>query len=196
MGDVEQVIARKGRESAAVKMRFFSEQAPAIAACAAAMARAFERGGRLFAMGNGGSACDASHLAVEFLHPAVEHRAPFPAVALSNDSAMLSAVGNDDDFGLVFERQLAALGREGDLAVGISTSGMASNIVRGLRRARSLGMLTVGMTGRDGGRLVDCCDHPFVVPSFSIHRIQETHVALLHVLWDLIHLARGEEDVL
>lgn len=196
MHDAQAVIARKCRQSAEIKTRFFAEHAPAIERCARAMAQALAGGARLFSMGNGGSACDAAHIAVEFLHPAVEKRAPLPAIALSNDTAMLSAVGNDDDFALSFERQLAVLGRPGDLALGISTSGRSSNVIRGLRRARARDMVTIGFGGGDGGKLPEVCDHAFIVPSHSIHRIQETHVTLLHVLWDLIHLERGEEDVL
>lgn len=189
-------ILRKSRESAATQERFFAENAPRIAGCAAAMAAAFDDGGRLFVMGNGGSACDADHLLVEFSHPIVEKRPPLPVIALHADPALLTAVGNDADFSLAFADRLRLLGRRGDMALGISTSGKSAGVLRALKAAREAGMMTVGFAGRDGGRLPDACDHAFVVPSFSIHRIQETHGILLHVLWDLIHVARGEEDVL
>jgi D-sedoheptulose 7-phosphate isomerase len=188
-------VLRKSRESAATQERFFDEAADRIVACAAAMARAFDDGGRLFVMGNGGSACDAQHVAVEFMHPIIEKRPPLPAIALSTDTALLTAIGNDTDFAVAFTEQLRLLGRPGDIALGISTSGKSANVNRALAAARELGMLTVGFTGRDGGRMPALCDHCFTVPSFAIHRIQETHATLLHVVWDLVHVIRGEEDV-
>jgi D-sedoheptulose 7-phosphate isomerase len=189
-------ILRKCRESMATKENFFTDQADRLATCAAAMARAFDQGGRLFVMGNGGSSCDAAHVAVEFMHPIIEKRPALPAVTLATDSALLTAVGNDQDFALAFVQQLRMLGRPGDMALGISTSGKSANVNRALQVAREMGMLTVGFSGRDGGRMPEHCDHCFTVPSFSIHRIQETHETLLHILWDLIHVIRGQEDVI
>jgi D-sedoheptulose 7-phosphate isomerase len=189
-------ILRKCRESMATKEQFFLEHADRIATCAEAMARAFDGGGRLFVMGNGGSSCDAAHVSVEFMHPIIEKRPALPAIALTTDTAMLTAVGNDQDFALAFVQQIRMLGRRGDLALGISTSGKSANVNRALQAAREIGMLTVGFSGRDGGRMPELCDYCFTVPSFSIHRIQETHETLLHILWDLIHVIRGEEDVI
>ncbi len=189
-------ILRKCRESMATKEQFFTENADRIAECAAAMARAFDAGGRLFVMGNGGSWCDAAHVSVEFMHPIIEKRPALPAIALTTDTAILTAVGNDQDFAMAFTEQLRMLGRRGDLALGISTSGKSANVNRALQAARELEMLTVGFSGRDGGRMPVFCDYCFTVPSFSIHRIQESHETLLHILWDLIHVIRGEEDVI
>jgi D-sedoheptulose 7-phosphate isomerase len=189
-------ILRKCRESMATKEQFFASQAGRIAECAAAMAAAFGAGARLFIMGNGGSACDAAHVAVEFMHPIIEKRPALPAVTLSADTAILTAVGNDQDFSVAFLEQLRMLGRKGDIVLGISTSGKSANVNRALQAAREAGMLTVGFSGRDGGRMPDLCDYCFTVPSFSIHRIQECHETLLHILWDLIHVVRGEEDVI
>jgi D-sedoheptulose 7-phosphate isomerase len=194
--DLRGKILRKCRESMAVKEQFFTEQADRIAACAAAMARAFDDGARLFVMGNGGSSCDAAHVSVEFMHPIIEKRPPLPAVALTTDTAILTAVGNDQDFSMAFVQQLRMLGRRGDIALGISTSGKSANVNRALQAGREIGMLTVGFSGRDGGRMPEFCDWCFTVPSFSIHRIQESHETLLHILWDLIHVVRGEEDVI
>jgi D-sedoheptulose 7-phosphate isomerase len=187
---------RKCRESMATKEQFFTENAERIATCAAAMARAFDNGGRLFVMGNGGSSCDAAHVSVEFMHPIIEKRPALPAVALTTDTALLTAVGNDQDFALAFTQQLRMLGRQGDIALGISTSGKSANVNRALQAAREMQMLTVGFSGRDGGRMPEVCDHCFTVTSFSIHRIQETHETLLHILWDVIHVIRGQEDVI
>lgn len=197
-GDIDLAAAAlaKWRISAATQEAFFQREAPAIAVCARALGAALDAGGRLFTLGNGGSACDAQHLAVEFMHPVVSKRTAFPAHALPGDAALLTAVANDEDFALGFAKQLRLLARPGDAVVALSTSGRSANVIRALTAARELGLLTVGLSGGDGGRLSDVCDHLFVVPSFSIHRIQEAHVLLLHLLWDLIHLARGEEDVL
>jgi len=195
-GRFRETILRKCRESMATKERFFTEQAERIAECCARMAQAFANGGRLFVMGNGGSSCDAAHVAVEFMHPIIEKRPPLPAMALTTDTAILTAVGNDQDFSVAFVEQLRMLGRKGDMALGISTSGKSANVNRALQCAREAGMLTVGFSGRDGGRMPEFCDYCFTVPSFSIHRIQESHETLLHILWDLIHVIRGEEDVI
>jgi D-sedoheptulose 7-phosphate isomerase len=189
-------ILRKCRESMATKEQFFTEQAERIAECCKALVRAFDNGARLFVMGNGGSSCDAAHVAVEFMHPIIEKRPALPAVALNTDTALLTAVGNDQDFSMAFLEQLRMLGRKGDIALGISTSGKSANVNRALQAAREIGMITVGFSGRDGGRMPEFCDWCFTVPSFSIHRIQESHETLLHILWDLIHVIRGEEDVI
>jgi D-sedoheptulose 7-phosphate isomerase len=187
---------RKAAENAATQQAFFEQNAERIAECAERMARAFEAGARLFTMGNGGSACDAEHFALEFCHPVFEKRRALPAQALTTSSAWLSAVGNDKDFALVFAEQLVTLARPGDIAVGISTSGQSANVLRGLAAAREGSLLCVGLSGRDGGRLRERCDYCFVVDSFSIHRIQETHETLIHVLWDLVHVALGAQDVI
>ena len=189
-------ILRKCRESMSTKKRFFREHSDRIAQCATAMANRFDKGGRLFVMGNGGSSCDAAHVSVEFMHPIIEKRPALPALALTTDTALLTAVGNDQDFALAFTQQLRMLGRPGDMALGISTSGKSANVNRALQAGREMGLLTVGFSGRDGGRMPEVCDFCFTVPSFSIHRIQETHETLLHILWDLIHVVRGEEDVI
>ena len=194
--DLAGAILRKSREAQQTQEKFFLAEADNIVACARAMAEVFDRGGRLWLMGNGGSACDAQHMAVEFMHPIIDKRRPLPAASLATDSALTSAIGNDEDFARAFSRQLRTLGRTEDIALGISTSGQSSNVNEGLTTAREIGMLTVGFSGRDGGRMVGLCDHSFVVSSFSIHRIQETHEVLLHVLWDSIHVIGGAEDVL
>src|SRR5207248_5910244 len=116
------------------------EHADRIAACAAALAKAFDGGARLFVMGNGGSSCDAAHVSVEFMHPIIEKRPALPAMTLASDTALLTAVGNDQDFALAFVQQLKLLGRAGDIALGISTSGKSANVNRALQAARELGL--------------------------------------------------------
>ncbi len=189
-------VRDKVRESHEVAARFFEDNAERIEACASALAERFRAGGRLFTMGNGGSACDAAHVAVEFVHPIIEKRRPLPALALTGDMATLTAVGNDADFAAVFERQLAVMTSPNDAVLGISTSGSSANVLRGLKLARQRGLLTLGFSGRDGGRMPGLCDHCFVVKTWSIHRVQETHTLLLHLLWDQVHIAMGEGDVL
>jgi D-sedoheptulose 7-phosphate isomerase len=193
---VKDAILRKARESAEVKDAFFRAEADRIEGLARAMADAFQGGGRLYVMGNGGGATDAQHVAVEFCHPIVEKRRPLPAMALATDQALLTAISNDRDFARVYGDQLRLLARAGDMALALSTSGQSPNLVHGLEVARAVGLLTIAFTGKDGGRLVDLADHAFVVPSYSVHRIQETHVALYHIVWDLVHMVLGEDDVI
>jgi D-sedoheptulose 7-phosphate isomerase len=189
-------VLRKCRESAEMKERFFEANAALLEQVCSRMAQALAAGGQLFVMGNGGSSCDALHAAVEFVHPIIEKRRSFPARALSCDTALLTAISNDSDFSQTFAEQLKLFGRPGDIALGISTSGMSSNVNYGLRAGRDLGMLTIGFSGKDGGRSKDIAEYCLTVPSFSIHRIQEVHTTLLHVMWDMIHVLLGEEDII
>ena len=193
---MKDAILRKARESADVKEQFFRAEADRIEALVRVMAARFSSGGRLYVMGNGGSATDAQHISLEFFHPIVEKRKALPAIALTADQALLTAISNDRDFAKVFADQLRVLARPGDMALAVSTSGKSPNLVQALETARELGLLTIAFTGKDGGRLPDLADYCFVVPSFSIHRIQETHVTLYHIVWDLVHVALGEDDVI
>lgn len=189
-------LLRKAAESARVAGALLDRDAEAFEACARAVAGRLSSGGRLFAFGNGGSACDAQHVAVEFQHPILEKRRAFAAQALTTDTAMLTAVGNDRDFSMVFADQVRLLGRAEDVALALSTSGQAADVLRGIDEARAKGMLTVAFSGKDGGRLRERAEFCFVAPSYSIHRIQEAHTLLLHLFWDHVHLALGEDDVL
>jgi D-sedoheptulose 7-phosphate isomerase len=188
-------VMRKGRESARTIEAFFQDEAERIVTCAQAMAKRFDAGGKLLSFGNGGSSCDAAHAAVEFMHPVFTRRPAIEAMALGAETALLTAIGNDDDFSFVYARALELHGKPGDVALAISTSGQSASVIRALESARRLDMITVGLSGRDGGRVAALSDHAFVVPSFSIHRIQEAHITLLHVLWDMVHVVRGEEDI-
>ncbi len=193
---MKEAILRKARESADVKEQFFRAEADRIEALVREMAKRFASGGRLYVMGNGGSATDAQHISVEFFHPIIEKRKALPAIALTTDQALLTAIANDRDFAKIFADQLRVLARPGDMVLAVSTSGKSPNLVQGLEVAGELGLLTIAFTGKDGGRLPDLAEYCFVVPSFSIHRIQETHVTLYHILWDLVHVAFGEDDVI
>jgi len=193
---VRDKIMRKCHESMEMKERFFDKYAGEIESLCADMAERFKNGRKLYVIGNGGSACDAVHVAVEFVHPIIEKRKPLPAMSLVTDMATVTAISNDIDFSRVYVNQIKLLGMEGDMLLAISTSGKSPNLIYGLEAAREKGMLAISFAGKDGGRMPDVSDYCFVVPSFSIHRIQEVHVTLLHVMWDLIHVALGEEDVI
>ena len=189
-------VLRKCHESAAMKEKFFEANAGTLEQVCRKLAEALASGHKLFVMGNGGSACDAMHVAVEFVHPIIEKRRAFPAYALVNDTVLLTAVSNDSDFSQSFAEQLRLFGQAGDVALGISTSGMSTNVNYALQAARDMGMLAIGFAGKDGGRTKDIADFCLTVPSFSIHRIQEVHTTLLHVLWDMVHVLLGEEDII
>ncbi len=149
------------------------------------------RDGRIFLFGNGGSAADAQHLATELTVRYVEDRAPIAAIALTTDSSALTAIGNDYDFDRIFARQLLALGRPGDLAIGISTSGKSRNVVLGLETARDGGLEAAALSGRDGGDLVGLADPLLVVPSETTARIQEMHITLGQMFCGALELSLG-----
>lgn len=187
---------RKCQESIEVKSKFFEHYAQQIGELSQQMAERFSRGRRLWVMGNGGSACDAQHVAVEFIHPIIEKRRALPALDLVSQIPVVTAISNDKDFARVFIDQIELWGEKGDMALAISTSGKSPNLIYALESARQKEMLTIAFSGKDGGRMPEVADYCFTVPSFSIHRIQESHVALLHILWDLTHVAMGEEDII
>jgi D-sedoheptulose 7-phosphate isomerase len=189
-------VMRKCRESVEVKQKFFDHYADQIGELSQKMAAQFQAGKKLWIMGNGGSACDAQHVAVEFVHPIIEKRRALPALDLVSQMSVVTAISNDKDFARIFVDQIEVWGQAGDMVLAISTSGKSPNLIYALEEARKKGMLTVAFSGKDGGRMPEATDYCFTVPSFSIHRIQESHVALLHILWDLIHVALGEEDVI
>jgi D-sedoheptulose 7-phosphate isomerase len=193
---IAESILRKVAESNRTSLEFFTDNSLLIGKLAGAMAERFQSGGRLFVMGNGGSACDAEHIAVEFMHPIFEKRKALPCVSLTTSNALLTAISNDTDFSRIFSLQLSQFAKPNDMVLAVSTSGMSANLVNGLKVAREIGALTIAFGGRDGGRLKDLADYSLVVASFSIHRIQESHTMLLHVLWDTIHLLAGEDDVI
>ena len=154
--------------------------------CARETADRLGAGGRLFAFGNGGSATDAQQLATLFLNPGGGVR-PLPAFGLANDTSVVTALCNDIGVEVVFARQLAAFGGRNDIAVGLSTSGNSGNLLRAFDEAGRRGMLTIGLAGYDGGKMaeLDSIDYLFVVPSSSVHRIQEAQTTIYQVLWEL-----------
>ncbi len=188
-------VEMKSRESRETNEAFFSDCAPTLVAAAKKVADVYRNNGRLFSMGNGGSSCDASHVAVEFVHPVTAGRPALAATNLLADMAMISAVGNDIGFEHVFVRQIIAQGRSGDGLIGISTSGNSANLISAFVKAKEMGIVTIGLAGGDGGRMKSCgaIDHCLVVPSQSIHRTQECHVVAYHILWDLVHTLLADD---
>jgi D-sedoheptulose 7-phosphate isomerase len=188
-------VLRKCGESMEMKEKFFSTYADSLDKMSRALAERFDHGGRLFVMGNGGSLCDALHIAVEFNHPIIEKRLAFPAIPLMTDIATMTAISNDLDFTRVYVNQLRLQASADDVAMVFSTSGKSPNLIYALEAAREKKMMTVAFSGKDGGRFPDVSDYCFVVPSYSIHRIQEVHATAVHIIWDLVHIALGAEDV-
>jgi D-sedoheptulose 7-phosphate isomerase len=179
-------IAAMVAESIAVKSRFFSQNAPQIAAVAERIAGAFQSGHKVLIFGNGGSAADAQHIASEFVGRFVVDRSPLPAVSLATDTSLLTSVSNDYGFENVFARQIAGLGQPADIAIAISTSGNSSNVLRAIEAARTKGMYTVGLSGESGGEMAGKVDVLFRVPSRHTPRIQETHIMIGHIICDLV----------
>ncbi len=173
---------------------FFSNNAQAVVDTAGSIAAVYRQQGRLFSMGNGGSSSDASHISVEFLHPITAGRPALPAFDLSMDKTMLTAVANDVGFESVFARQVMALVEAKDLLIGISTSGNSKNLILAFQKAQEIGATTIGLTGGDGGEMANIgLDHCLAVDCDSIHRIQECHVTIYHVLWDLVHTLLADD---
>jgi D-sedoheptulose 7-phosphate isomerase len=181
-GRIEEILT----EVADLKARFLAEQGEQVVAAARMLAQVLRAGGKVFIFGNGGSAADAQHLAAEFINRFEIERPPLAAVALTTDTSVLTSIANDYDFDQVFAKQLRGLGRAGDLAWGISTSGTSPNVVRAFKTARELGLKTLALCGRDGGALAGLADIALVVPSLSTPRIQEVHLTIGHVLCELV----------
>jgi D-sedoheptulose 7-phosphate isomerase len=173
-------------ESARVKIAFAHENVDRIRAVVDLIVQAFRSGKKVILFGNGGSATDASHIAAEFVNRFLMDRPPLPAIALNTDPAVVTSISNDFGFDQVFSKQLAALGQEGDVVIGISTSGNSPNVIKALEVAKKNGMRTVVLTGGTGGKMTAIADHTFVVPSKHTPYIQETHITLGHVICQLV----------
>ena len=173
-------------QSLQLMARFMEEQTEKVTAAARMLAAAFQEGHKVLLFGNGGSAADAQHLAAEFVNRFQVERPPLAAIALTTDTSILTAIGNDYDFQDIFVKQIQALGRQGDVAWGISTSGSSPNVVKGLDIARHQGLHTLAVTGRDGGKMAPLADIALVVPSQETPRIQEVQLTIGHILCDLV----------
>lgn len=196
MDDVRRSTVEKADDIVRLRETVLEQYGEDLAACAARMADAFRAGGRLFTFGNGGSSTDAQDVAALFLNPGGDAR-PLPALALTTDVAVVTALSNDVGFEVVFARQLAAFGRPGDIALALSTSGNSDNLIAALREATRRGMVAVGLAGYTGGQMAETpgLHHLFVVPSSSVHRIQEAQTTIYHVLWELTQRDLTQRDL-
>ena len=183
---MEDIILKRFKESSEVKRRFLKENLPKFLALIKLIAQTFEAGNKIFFFGNGGSAADAQHLAAEFVNRYVIDRPPLPAIALTTDASILTSVSNDISFNEIFAKQIRALGKGGDVAIGISTSGNSPNVAKAFEVAKEIGMKTVALTGNDGGVLAKMADVSLIVSSASTPRIQETHILIGHLLCEMV----------
>jgi D-sedoheptulose 7-phosphate isomerase len=183
---MENIILKRFKESTEVKTRFLKENLPKLIDGIKLISHAFEEGNKIFFFGNGGSAADAQHLAAEFVNRYIMDRPPLPAIALTTDTSILTSVSNDIAFNEIFAKQLRALAKEGDVAIGISTSGNSSNVIKAFEVAKEMGMKTVALTGNDGGMLAKIADISLTVPSTSTPRIQEAHILIGHILCEMV----------
>jgi D-sedoheptulose 7-phosphate isomerase len=183
---MKDIVLQAFKESTRVKERFAKDNADLLVKAAQRLAACFAADHKLLLFGNGGSAADAQHIAAEFVNRFAVERKPLPALALSTDTSILTSIANDYSFDEVFSKQIMALGRRDDVALGISTSGNSKNVIVALKKARDLGLYTMGLTGCGGGALADCCDLALIVDSQVTPRIQETHITAGHILCELV----------
>ncbi len=177
-------------ESAEVKKKIFSQCTEQILKAVEVISTAFRNGKKVLLCGNGGSAADSQHIATEFvirLNPKIK-RPGLPAIAITTDTSNLTAGGNDIGFENTFARTVEALGNEGDVLIGISTSGNSENVIRAIRTAKEKGMTVIGFLGKDGGKMKELCDIAIVVPSNNTQRIQEGHITIGHIISELVEI--------
>jgi D-sedoheptulose 7-phosphate isomerase len=183
---MEEEIIQAFRESADVKVRFIRQNAQVLGQVIRMVTEAFKAGNKVLLFGNGGSAADAQHIAAEFVNRFLIERPPLPAIALTTDTSILTSISNDYGYADTFAKQVKALGREGDVAIGISTSGAAANVLKAIKVAKDMGLKTVGLTGGEGGELAKIADIALVVDSPLTPRIQEVHITIGHVLCEMV----------
>ena len=173
-------------DSIRTKEQFVSQYASLIREVSDLIVSSFRNGNKLLLMGNGGSSSDASHIAGEFVNRFLKDRPPLPAIALNTDMAVITSIGNDYGFNLIFSRQVETLAKEGDIVIAISTSGNSPNVIAAVETARKMGNTTIGLTGGSGGKLASLVDYAFIVPSKATPRIQEVHITLGHVICQVV----------
>lgn len=174
------------KRSIATLEAFAKDGLEPVVQAAESMAQALTSGRKVLAFGNGGSAADAQHLVAELVNRYQMERPPLPAVALNTDTSTLTSIANDYHFDEVFVRQIKALGVEGDIALGISTSGRSPNVLHGLVAARARGLVTIGLSGAGAGEMAPLCDILITVPSDETPRVQETHAVVVHLLCEMV----------
>ncbi|MBF0330030.1 MAG: D-sedoheptulose 7-phosphate isomerase [Nitrospirae bacterium] len=183
---MERKIIKAFEDSIEVKKRFAKDNTALIAEVSKLIADAFSEGRKLLLFGNGGSACDASHIAAEFVNRFKKDRPGLPAIALNTDTAVLTSISNDYDYSEIFARQVKTLGQAGDLVLAISTSGGSKNILKAVDAAKKKGIKTIAFTGQKGDKFAAKCDYAFVVASEDTPRIQETHITLAHIICQMV----------
>ncbi len=184
--DLAEKIRVLAEESIEAKRLFFQESAADVAFAAQMIIEKMRAGGKLLIFGNGGSAADAQHLAAELAFKMGRERAALPALALTTDTSLLTAISNDRSFDFVFARQIQALGREGDIVLAISTSGNSPNVIEAVKEARALDIAVIGLLGAGGGEVAKLVDLALIVPNRDTPRIQEVHIAIGHIICQLI----------
>lgn len=182
-------IQELARLSLETKRAFFDSHSEKVASAAELMIQSIRSGGKVLTFGNGGSAADAQHIAAELVNRFTYDRPPLAAISLTTDTSILTSIANDSSFELLFERQVRALGRPGDVALAISTSGNSPNVIKGAVAAREMGMKTIALAGRDGGDLASLVDVALIVECDSTQHVQETHITIGHILCDLLERA-------
>lgn len=183
---MEDNIVRSFKESSQLNEVFVNENLLKIVEIVEALTLALKRRNKILIFGNGGSAADAQHLAAEFVNRFMIERPPLAAMALSTDTSVITSIGNDYDFSEIFSKQIRALGQEGDVAWGISTSGNSPNVVKALETANKMKLVTIGLTGKDGGAIAGMVDYWLNVSSNSTPRIQEVHITAGHVICEMV----------
>jgi D-sedoheptulose 7-phosphate isomerase len=174
------------QESIQVKENTLKDNVDAIIKCVEMITTTLQNKGTIFLFGNGGSAADSQHIAAEFIGRFKKERKSLPAIALTTDTSALTALANDYGFDVVFARQLEGLGKKGDIAIGITTSGNSPNVIEGIKKAKAMGMKTVVLTGGDGGKVAPLADLAVIVPSKTTARVQESHICIAHCICELV----------
>lgn len=183
---MDQIIREAFINSADIKRKFAETYESKIEEVAGEIVEAFKRGNKLLLYGNGGSAADCQHMAAEFVNRFKIERPPLPAIALTTDTSIITSIGNDYDFSDIFSKQIKALAVEGDIVIAISTSGNSPNVLKAMEAGKKLNLLTILFTGGNGGKALELSDYTFLVPSGDTPRIQEVHIALAHVLCEMV----------
>ncbi len=183
---MEDHIIKIFKESSQLKEAFINENLIGTVKIIEVITEVLKGGNKILIFGNGGSAADAQHLAAEFVNRFVIERPPLPALALSTDTSVITSIGNDYDFSDIFAKQIRAIGKSGDVAWGISTSGNAPNVVKALETAKKMNLITIGFTGKDGGDILKLVDYSLNVSSNSVPRIQEVHITAGHVICEMV----------
>ena len=179
-------VVKVFKESSQIKDIFLNENLGKIVQVVDVVTAALKAGNKILLFGNGGSAADAQHIAGEFINRFLIERPPLPAIALTTDTSVITSIGNDYDFSEIFSKQIKATGQAGDIAWGMSTSGMSLNVVKAFDAAKKIGMITIGFTGKDGGDIAKMVDYSLHVSSGSTPRIQEVHITASHIICELV----------